>query len=79
MPIHDILHNRGEGFPSGSGAYLVRLRNYEHMSPYLFEFVISDYSHEFRQFRFELYTGTGGTLEPTDITDIVDAWWHLPQ
>jgi hypothetical protein len=79
MPAHDISDYPLEELPTTSGAYLVRLGNYQHLSDYLGDFVISDYLQEFRQFRLDLYMGDEGTLEPTDITDLVQAWWHLPR
>lgn len=67
----------GEEFPPGSGAYLVLIRE-DATSEYFPDFQVVYYDQFSQRFQTEVYQPDDGTMEPSDITSVVIAWYHLP-
>jgi hypothetical protein len=68
---------RGEEFPPVSGSYPVLVRE-DATSEYFPDFQIVYYDQFSQRFQTEVYQPDAGTMEPTDITNMVIAWYQLP-
>ena len=67
----------GKGQPSEDGEYLVAIKN-SATSEYCPSVQVAYFERPFRSWTTMIYMPDDGTMEPTDITDVVIYWWHLP-
>jgi hypothetical protein len=64
-------------FPQVSWSYLVLIREGA-TSEYFPDFQVVYYDRFSQRFQTEVYQPDDGTMEPSDVTNVVIAWYHLP-